>query len=139
MGPPKLPPGFHWRTIGLFESVKVNPRALKNSLRLNTKALPCTWLVPDLVTQLITPFEVRPYSAEYDELCTLNSSMPSTLTPFMAGSLRRSLLDSAPSSCSLWPSSSPPPMRGLLAGPITPGVRMTKAKLLLRPPPMNNG
>ena len=39
-------------------------------------------LVPDLVTQLITPLEVRPYSAEYDELCTLNSSMPSTLTPF---------------------------------------------------------
>src|SRR5262245_23601365 len=84
MGPPTLPPGFHCRTIGRLDGVKVNPRALKTSLRLNTKALPCTVLVPDLVTQLMTPFEVRPYSAEYPELCTLNSSMPSTLTPFMA-------------------------------------------------------
>src|SRR2546427_6479741 len=127
MGPPRLPPGFHWRMIGLLEGVKVNPRALKTSLRLNTKALPCTWLVPDLVTQLITPFEVRPYSAEYDELCTLNSSMPSTLTPFMAGALRPSLLDSAPSRCSLWPSRRPPAMRGVPLEPITPGGITTKA------------
>jgi hypothetical protein len=95
--------------------------------------------VPDLVTQLITPFEVRLYSAEYEEFCTLNSSMPSTLTPFMAGSLRRSLFDSDPSSCSLCPSSSPPPMRGLLLAPITPGVRTTNARFARRPPLMNRG
>src|SRR6476469_7160105 len=96
-----LPPGFHCLTIGRFEGAVVNPRALTTSFRLNKKALPCNSLVPDLVTQLMTPFEVRPYSAEYEELWTLNSSIPSTLTPFMAGSLRRSLLDSAPSNCSL--------------------------------------
>src|SRR5260370_658301 len=64
IGPPMLPPGFHWRTTGRFVGVKVNPRALKNSLRLKTNALPCRALVPDLVTKLITPLDVRPYSAE---------------------------------------------------------------------------
>src|SRR5215831_2411567 len=115
--------------MGRLEGAVVKPRALKTSFRLKTKTLPWIWLVPDLVTQLITPLDVRPYSAEYDELWTLNSSMPSTLTPFIAGSLRRSLLDSAPSSCSLCPSRRPPPIRGLLDAPMTPGVRTTKARL----------
>ena len=64
IGPPKLPPGFHCRTIGLFDGAMVNPRALKTSFLLKMNALPWTALVPDLVTQLMTPFEVRPYSAE---------------------------------------------------------------------------
>src|SRR5215472_6182294 len=105
--------------MGRLDAEVVNPRALKTSLRLKTKMLPWIVLLPDLVTQLITPLEVRPYSAEYEELCTLNSCMPSTLTPFIAGSLRRSLLDSAPSNCSLWPSSRPPPILGLVLDPIT--------------------
>src|SRR5262245_27785104 len=40
IGPPTLPPGFHWRTIGRFDGAVVNPRALKTSLRFNTKTLP---------------------------------------------------------------------------------------------------
>src|SRR5579862_2983191 len=63
-GPPMLPPGSHWRVTGRTVGVNVNPRALKASLRLKTNPDPCRPLVPDLVTQLMTPLEVWPNSAE---------------------------------------------------------------------------
>src|ERR1019366_10218222 len=68
IGPPKVNP--YWlrfrtsRGISGCAALLKKELALKASLRRNSKPLPCHWLVPDLVTTLITPPPLRPYSAE---------------------------------------------------------------------------
>ena len=48
-------------------------REFSLSLRRNSYRVPCKTFVPDLVTRLITPPSVYPYSADMIPLCTLNS------------------------------------------------------------------
>ena len=61
MGPPRVPPKT-FLLKGVTAGIKKS-RAFMASLRTNSKPLPWMPLVPDLITWLMMPPEVRPYSA----------------------------------------------------------------------------
>src|SRR5579864_7358539 len=77
MGPPTAKPYWFRRVVGRSEAKKF--RAFSLSLRKNSHAAPCSWLVPDFVTTLVMAPGFLPNSAEKVLVWILNSSMESTL------------------------------------------------------------
>src|SRR5580698_5452811 len=61
-GPPAEAPNWFRLYGGLYVANRFF--ASTTSLRMNSKALPCSWFEPDLMATLTTPEEDRPYSAE---------------------------------------------------------------------------
>ena len=76
IGPPTLPPNWLRRYAGF--SASNTPRALSDLSRKYSNAVPCTVLVPDLVTTCTMPPVASPNSALYCTLLTLNSSTASS-------------------------------------------------------------
>src|ERR1700730_3119355 len=71
IGPPAAPPNWTRWKGGICGASK---KFLASNIlsRSKTYALPCKSLAPDRVTALMTEPEVRPYSAVYDVVTTLN-------------------------------------------------------------------
>src|SRR5215468_8525113 len=74
-GPPAASENWLRLSVGTGRLVAacVNGAAAKFGFRLYHKAVPESWLVPDLVVTLMMPPPVRPYSAENADVCTVNS------------------------------------------------------------------
>ncbi len=72
MGPPSVPPNWLRWNLGVLGEGRLNGRASKSLLRMNSHADPCRSFDPDLVATLIWP-PACPYSAPNIAVCTWNS------------------------------------------------------------------
>jgi hypothetical protein len=127
MGPPALNPTC-FSSNG--ETVPVNGlRASNRSLRKYPNPVPRSWLVPDLVTALITAPLTRPYSASKRLVRTWNSAMFSWLYPLFALP-QHWLLMSTPSTL-YFAMSLPDAPAWIVPGlPRAPGTRATRSSQL---------
>src|SRR5438094_2024873 len=78
IGPPSDPPNWFRLNGGAPSEEAKNGRESNLLLRRYSKALPCHWFVPEVVTTVICPPLRLPYSAPYLWLRTLYSRTAST-------------------------------------------------------------